>query len=141
MIDIEKKEQAILTNILLYMENKSFTQNPNFNFNMPNDENRPPKPNNNLPLAIVGTILGFCSPCCIGLILGIIAIVFSTQVDSKYNIGDYFGAEGAAKNAKILAFIAIGLGVIGLIWNIIQIATLGTTGFMEYYQQYLEQVS
>lgn len=38
------------------MENKSFTQNPNFSFNTPLDENRPPKPNNNLPLAIVATL-------------------------------------------------------------------------------------
>lgn len=123
------------------MENKSFTQNPNFNFNAPNDENKPPKPNNNLPLAIVGTVLGFCSPCCIGLILGVIAIVFSTQVDSKYNFGDYFGAENSAKNAKILSFIAIGLGVLGLIWSIIQLITLGTSGFFEHYQEYLEQIS
>lgn len=123
------------------MENRSFTQNQDFNFNTPNDENRPPKPNNNLPLAIVGTILGFCSPCCIGLVLGIISIVFSTQVDTKYNIGDYFGAEGAAKNAKILSLIAIGLGVIGFIMNIVQLATLGVDGIMESYQQYLEQMS
>lgn len=123
------------------MENKSFTQNPNFNFNAPSDENKPPKPNNNLPLAIVGTIVGICSPCCIGLILGIIAIVFSTQVDTKYNYGDYLGAETSAKNTKILAFVAIGLFGLNLIWMIVQFATLGTSGYLEQYQEILEQIS
>ena len=75
------------------MENKSFTQNTNFGFDNPEGQNLPPKPNNYLPLAIIGTVVGLCSPCCIGLILGIIAIVFSTQVDSKYGYKDYFGAE------------------------------------------------
>lgn len=125
------------------MENKSFTQNPNpnFNFNAPRDENAPPKPSNNLPLAIIGTIVGMCSPCCIGLILGVIAIVFSNQVDTKYNYGDYAGAENASKNTKILAFIAIGLFGLNLIWMIVQFASLGTSGALEYYQQYLEQIS
>lgn len=123
------------------MENKSFTQNPNFNFNAPLDENRPPKPNNNLPLAIIGTIVGICSFCCIGFILGIVAIVFSNQVDTKYNYGDYLGAEAAAKNAKILSFIAIGLFGLNLIWMIVQIATMGTAGYMEEYQKIIEQIS
>lgn len=123
------------------MENKSFTQNSNFNFNSPLDENRPLKPNNNLPLAIVGTVLGICSPCCIGLILGIIAIVFSTQVDTKYNYGDYLGAESASKNTKILSFIAIGLFALNLIWAIIQLTTLGFDGYMEQYQELLDQIS
>lgn len=123
------------------MENRSFTQNSNFNFNAPFDENRPPKPNNNLPLAIVGTIVGICSPCCIGLILGIIAIVFSTQVDKKYDYGDYLGAETSAKNTKILAFVAIGLFGLNLIWVIVQLVTLGTNGYLEQYQEILEQIS
>jgi uncharacterized membrane protein len=118
-------------------ENKSFMQNSNFGFNNSNDGNRPAKPNNNLPLAIVGTVLGLCSPCCIGLIVGIISIVFSTQVDSKYNAGDYYGAESAAKNAKILAFVGIGLGVIGLIYSIVMIAAGGLDAYMQQYQQYL----
>ena len=33
-------------------------------------------PDNQMTLAIVATVLGLCSPCCIGFILGIIAIVF-----------------------------------------------------------------
>jgi len=38
----------------------------------------PPKPNNQLPLAIVSTILGCCSPCFLGFISGVVAIVFAS---------------------------------------------------------------
>jgi Ca2+/Na+ antiporter len=79
-------------------------------------------PKNNMALAIVGTILGCCSPYCLGLILGIVAIVMSTQVKNKFEEGDFEGAEKSAKNAKILAFISIGLFItllimIGLKWD------------------------
>ena len=65
-------------------------------------ENTAPKPENNLVLAIIATVLGVCSPCCIGIILGVVAIVFANQVNTKYDVGDYAGAEQAAKNSKIL---------------------------------------
>jgi len=77
-------------------------------------------PKNNIALSIVGTILGMCSPfCCPGFILGIVAIIFSTQVKKKFESGDFEGAEKSAKNAKMLALIAIVLGVIGLIYTAI----------------------
>lgn len=82
-------------------------------------------PDNNMTLSIVGTILGLCSPCCIGLIVGIIAIVKSSQVNNKFLGGDMFGAVAAAKSAKTLAYIAIGLGVLGLVLNVISIVALG----------------
>lgn len=122
------------------MENKSFMQSPNFNMDTPLDDNKPFKPSNNLPLAIVATIVGICSPCCIGLILGIIAIVFSTQVDTKYGYGDYLGAESSAKTTKILSFISIGLFALNLIWTIIQLSTTGVDVYLEQYQQILEQL-
>lgn len=75
-------------------------------------------PKNNMALSVVGTILGLCSPCCIGLILGIIAIVMSSSVKKKFEAGDVSAAEKAAKNAKIMAIIALVLGVIGLLLNI-----------------------
>lgn len=58
------------------------------NFNQANQVNQP-KPPNYLALAIITTIL-----CC--LPLGIVSIVFSTQVNSKYAIGDYDGAMKAS---------------------------------------------
>lgn len=115
---------------------------PNEDFNQSNYnsfENLPSKPNNNLVLAIVGTVIGICSPCCCpGLIAGIIAIIFSVQVDSKYGTGDYIGAEKAAKNAKILAYVALGLGILGLIYSIVTFATGGSDIYMEKYQEILE---
>ena len=94
-------------------------------------------PNNNMVLSIVGTVLGLCSPCCIGLILGIIAIVLSSQVNNKFNLGDYNGAEKSAKNAKILAYVAIGLGVLGILSNIYLIMTAGgIDGYVEMLEEY-----
>jgi cytochrome c biogenesis protein CcdA len=104
------------------------------------DSYQAPKPDNNLPLAIISTVLGLCSPCCIGLIIGIISIVFSTQVNSKYNAGDYAGSNSAAKTSKILAFVAIGLAVLGIVIVFIQInAVGGWEAYLEQYQELLEQ--
>lgn len=100
---------------------------------------RPPKPDNNLVLSIVGTVLGLCSPCCIGLILGIVAIVFSSQVDTKYNQGDYNAAIDSAKKAKTFALIAIGLFVVGIIINIIMLLVGGMDSYMDWYKDILEQ--
>lgn len=73
-------------------------------------------PNNNMTLAIIATVLGLCSPCCIGLILGIIAIVLSSQVNTKFESGDFGGALSSAKNSKTLSFIALGLLALNLIF-------------------------
>lgn len=102
------------------------------------EQNQPMKPNNNMPLAIIGTIIGICSPCCIGFIVGIVAIVFATQVNSKYTAGDYTGCESAAKNTRILAYVALGLGIIGLIISAIQINSAG--GIEAYIQQIQDMV-
>ncbi|GAA0724184.1 hypothetical protein GCM10009430_28470 [Aquimarina litoralis] len=67
-----------------------------------------PRPNNHLALAIISTIL-----CC--LITGIVSIIYSTQVNTKYDAGDYEGAVKASKNAKLWALIGIGAGVIFLV--------------------------
>lgn len=110
-------------------------------FNQPQQssfEDIKPKPENSLILAIIGTILGLCSPCCIGTIVGIVAIVFANQVNTKHNIGDYTGAEQAAKNSKILAYVAIGLGVIGVIINVVMLITGGMDAYMEQYKSILE---
>lgn len=109
-----------------------------------NDLNRPTKPDNNLVLSIVATVVSLITCCgfvsCIGVILGIIAIVFSTQVDSKYFAGDFAGAESASKNARLLSFIAIGTIVLSIVWFIISIITAGGfSAIMEQYQNALEQ--
>lgn len=123
------------------MEYRSFTQNSGFNSDQQANVDKPQKPNNHIALAIVGVISGFCSPCCIGLILGIISIVFSTQVDTKYNNDDFYGAADSSRNAKLLATIAIVLGVIGLIYAIIQFASMGFEGYMSKYEEILSTYS
>lgn len=51
-------------------------------------------------------------PCC-NLLLGIPAIIFATQVNNKWQMGDYHGAQQSAKIAMILCIIGYSLGVLG----------------------------
>lgn len=98
-------------------------------------------PQNNMTLSVVGTVLGICSPCCIGLILGIIAIVKSSQVNNQFLAGDYAAATNSAKTAKTLAYIAIGLGIAGILLNIIGIIAMGgVAGYTEMIEEYQRQM-
>lgn len=104
---------------------------------------KPEKPNNYLALSIVATIVSLISCCgwisCIGVILGIIAIVFSTQVDSKYFAGDYAGSESTAKNARILSLIALGTVVLSIVWIIISIVMAGgISAILEQYETIMD---
>lgn len=72
------------------------------------ENNQPPRPNNYLALAIVTTII-----CC--LIPGIVSIIYSTQVNTKYDAGDYDGALQASKNAKTWGIVAIVAGLVFVI--------------------------
>jgi interferon-induced transmembrane protein len=47
--------------------------------------------------------------------LAIVSIVFASQVNSKFQSGDYQGAQDASKKAKTWATIAL---IVGLIWNV-----------------------
>ncbi|MFV0305202.1 MAG: CD225/dispanin family protein [Moheibacter sp.] len=104
----------------------------------PGDVQSPP--NNNMTLAIVGTILGLCSPCCLGFFAGIAAIIMSTQVNSKFNTGDYAGAETSAKNARTWAYVAIVLGVLGVIFNAVYFMVVGSEGYTEMIESYQRQL-
>lgn len=64
------------------------------------------KPDNLLVWSILSTVL-----CC--LPLGIVAIIYSTKVDSLWSEGRYEEAEKAASNAKMYCLISLGLGIIG----------------------------
>lgn len=96
-------------------------------------------PKNNMTLAIIATILGICSPVCSGLILGIIAIVMSSQVKSKFENGDVEGALKSAKTSKLLSLIAIGLFVLGIAVSAYSIMTYGLDNIIEEYKEILEQ--
>ena len=68
----------------------------------------PPKPDNYLVWSILATIL-----CCIPF--GIVSIVYATQVDSKYAMGDYAGAQASAGQAKVWFWVAVLLGGLPLL--------------------------
>ena len=82
-------------------------------------------PPNNLTLAIVSTVIGLCG--CFGVVFGIIAIVMATQVQSKWAQGDAAGALQASARAKMFAYIALAIGIIGLLINVILAATGNST--------------
>jgi len=73
----------------------------------------PVRPKNWLAESILVTIF-----CC--LPFGIVGIVFASQVNSKYDAGDYTGAQNASNDAgkwtKIGFFIGIAQFVLGCIW-------------------------
>ena len=67
-------------------------------------------PSNYLIPAILVTL--FC--CLPG---GIVAIIFATQVNSKYAAGDVAGAMEASKKAKLFTMISAGIGLVGgILW-------------------------
>ena len=68
---------------------------------------------NNLVLAIISIFC--CWP------LAIAAIIFATQVNSKLAAGDTAGAEDSSKKAKMFSFIAIGIGVLGILVYVIML--------------------
>jgi hypothetical protein len=51
--------------------------------------------------------------------LAIAAIIFAVQVNNKVAAGDIAGAQDASKKAKMFSFIAIGLGVLGIVCYVI----------------------
>jgi hypothetical protein len=57
--------------------------------------------------AILSTVF-----CCVPL--GVVSIIFATQVNSKVAAGDIAGAAEASKKAKMFMFIAVGGGL--LVW-------------------------
>ncbi|AKK02248.1 CD225/dispanin family protein [Corynebacterium epidermidicanis] len=67
------------------------------------------KPNNYLVWAILSTIF-----CC--LPAGIVSIVFASQVNGRWDAGNYEGARDAAKKAKTWAIIS---AVVGIIFSVI----------------------
>ena len=79
-------------------------------------------------LTIIGTVLPLIFCCCIGAIPGIVGIVFSTQVNKLAAAGDVAGAQAKANTAKILGWVGIGLGALGLVVNVIMFAT-GNSSF------------
>ena len=61
--------------------------------------------------------------CC--LPLGIVGVIFAAQVNTKVAAGDTAGALDAAKKAKMFSFIAIGLGLLGIIGYVLFVVIMG----------------
>jgi hypothetical protein len=53
--------------------------------------------------------------------LAIPAIIFATQVNGKVAAGDIAGAEDASKKAKMFSYIALGIGILEIIFGIIYV--------------------
>ena len=61
--------------------------------------------------------------CC--LPLGIVGVIFAAQVNGKVAAGDTAGALDSSKKAKMFSFIAIGLGLAGIVCYILLWVILG----------------
>jgi len=75
-----------------------------------------PSPAQEIPNYLIPAILSTVF-CC--LPLGVVSIIFATQVNSKLAAGDTAGAMESSKKAKMFMFIAIGGGVLGWILGIV----------------------
>ena len=61
--------------------------------------------------------------CC--LPLGIVGVIFAAQVNGKVAAGDTAGALDSAKKAKMFSFIAIGLGLLGIVGYVLFVVIMG----------------
>jgi len=68
--------------------------------------------------AIVSTVL-----CC--LPLGIVSIIFSTQVNSKWAMGDYAGAQDSSRKAKNFAIYAVIGSFVAVLLYVLLVVVLG----------------
>ena len=98
----------------------------------------PPAPGsipNYLAWSIIATVLATCLCCPLGLV-GIVAIVFASKVNTLLNQGDIAGAQRASANAKTWCWVATALAILGLLINIVVFATGGTESYLQMMQQY-----
>lgn len=102
--------------------------------NSPTLQQSSPPVQNHLAWAIVSTILATCLCCPLGL-LGIVAIVFSSKVNTLLQQGDIDGARQASNTAKTWCIVTTVLAVIGLLINIALFATGGMAEYMNMMQQ------
>jgi len=85
-------------------------------------------PPNHLVWAVLATVL-FCLP------VGVVAIVFASQVNGRYNSGDYAGAQEASSKARTWALWSTILGVVLWVVAVVLVALgvfVGTTTSTSY---------
>jgi hypothetical protein len=79
-----------------------------------------------IPNYLVQSIL--VTLCCC-LPLGIVAIVYSAQVNSKLSVGDVAGAQASSDKAKMWGWIAFGLGILAnIIIGAVQFLAMSRAG-------------
>ena len=61
--------------------------------------------------------------CC--LPLGIVGVIFAAQVNGKVAAGDTAGALDSSKKAKLFSFLAIGLGLAGIVCYVLFVVVMG----------------
>jgi hypothetical protein len=66
--------------------------------------------------------------CC--LPLGIAGVIFAAQVNTKVAAGDAAGALDSSKKAKMFSYIAIGLGLAGIICYVLFFVVIGGLSVM-----------
>jgi hypothetical protein len=75
----------------------------------------------NVPNYLIPAIISLF--CC--LPLGVVGVIFAAQVNGKVAAGDTAGALDASKKAKLFSFIAIGLGLAGIICYVLFVVIMG----------------
>lgn len=94
---------------------------------------------NYLAWSITVAVLGACFCCLLGAAPGVVAIVFGSQVNSKYAAGDDAGSRRASENAKLWCWIGTALTALGIVWTIVSFFANGMSlvpsgGFEELLQ-------
>lgn len=85
------------------------------------------KPNNDMVWSIINTILSLCN-CCIPF--GLIGLFFSTQVNKKWDMGDFAGAQDSAAKARKTNIVVSVLIAIAFVASLIA----NLTGAVDYSQ-------
>ena len=94
------------------------------NWSPPPPPNAPPA---NIPNYLVFAILSTVF-CC--LPIGVVSIIYATQVNSKIQAGDFAGAMAASKNAKLWAIIAAAVWIVLVVLYLIFMVVIGGIGAM-----------
>ena len=88
-----------------------------------------PQVNNNMAMAVIALVLGVFG-CLLPAIPGLVAVIFSSQVNPKLAMGDIAGAERSARNAKgwaIVGYVVFGLAFLAFAILIIVAAANSST--------------
>lgn len=101
---------------------------------VPTDEKNDRLPNNHMVLAIISTILNIFSFSLIGIIFGVLSIIFANEVKTIYYSGDHFGAMLKSKDTRILSIISLIIFFFNILIYILLVLFIIFFGNMFYYQ-------